>query len=357
MISTMIWGLMGLLACSNVNKVPTKSDAWLEKHIKERPSIEMQVAMIEELGFRRNPQTLGLLIQKSTDQESEIRKASLKALIAFGPNFTDDRRDQQYLASLEDADRGVRSLAKKGIAERLESEVQTKILLNSLLKRGSNHSNWMAQMDVLELLQWVQGDESTQIDTLCTTLSTQATNPQVRKRAIATLATRNIEAARPMLHDIARSDLDEMVRQSAKDALKQMGGKVNNIVAAVMPFTVQGTDPNNLAIGFQHYLSGALSSGEVATIVERGQVDNVMKELVFQDNFIDDNQAIQIGQSLRASEVITGTIQFQDNRVTITVKRINVESNEIISSAQSNGLILDFDALQRDIAEQFIERF
>ena len=114
------------------------------------------------------------------------------------------------------------------------------------------------------------------------------------------------------MHNIARTDLDDGVRQVAKDALIQIGGKVNDIVAAVMPFTVQGEDPKGLAVGFQHYLSGALSSGEVATIVERGQVDSVMSEL-FQDSFIDDNQAIQIGQSLRASQVITGTIQFQGN--------------------------------------------
>ena len=113
---------------------------------------------------------------------------------------------------------------------------------------------------------------------------------------------------------------------------------------------------NDLAIGFQHYLSGALSSGEVATIVERGQVDSVMSELVFQDNFIDDNQAIQIGQSLH----LTGdhwNDPSKGNRATITVKRIDVASHEIISSAQVSGLTLDFDALQRDVSTQFIEKF
>ena len=113
------------------------------------------------------------------------------------------------------------------------------------------------------------------------------------------------------------------------------GGKVNDIIpVAVMPFTVQGKDQTRLAIGFQHYLSGALSA-EVATIVERGQVNSVMSELVFQDSFIDINQAIQIGQSLQTI-VITGTIQFQDNRATITVKRIDVcqSRDSIISTGQ-----------------------
>ena len=163
--------------------------------------------------------------------------------------------------------------------------------------------------------------------------------------------------SRSILHQIQRSDLDEDVRKAAKDSLTTLGGKVNDIVAAVMPFTVQGDDPNNLSLGFQNYLSGVLSSSQVATIVERGQVNTVMQELIFQDQFINDNQAIQIGQSLRAEQVITGSIQFIDSHVTITVKRIDVASNEILSSAQVSGLILDFDALQRDVSAEFVERF
>ena len=350
----MIWGFAVWLACTNVAKIPSKSDTWLEDHLRSSASVEAQIAMIEEMAIRRNPNSITLLVQKSTSVETDIRKASMKALVDFGPNFVDDRRDQQYLSSLEDDNRAVRKLAAQGISERLQSEVQTTFLINSLLTKAGNHQQWMLQMEALELLQWVKGAE---VDAICIALSTQATNPQVRKRAISIVGTRQLETAKPMLHDIARTDLEPEVRQAAKDALVQIGGKVNDIVAAVMPFTVQGTDPSDLAVGFQHYLSGALSSGEVATIVERGQVDSVMSELVFQDTFIDDNQAIQIGQSLRASQVITGTIQFQGNRSTITVKRIDVASHEIISSAQVSGLTLDFDALQRDVSAQFIEKF
>ncbi len=353
----MMWGLIWLLACGGTKNIPKKSDAWLTDHLRDSDSIERQVAMIEELGLRRNPQTIHILIQKANSNEAQIRKASIEALMAFGPMFSDDLRDQEYLHRLEDEDRGVRAMAKKGIAARLESEAQTTLLINSLLKKGGNHQRWTLQMDVLDLLQWIKGTHASDIDALCVNLSTQATNPQVRIKAIQAIATRQIQHARPLLHDIARSDLNEDVRRSAKDSLQQLGGKVNDIVAAVMPFTVQGTDPNNLATGFQHYLSGALSAGEVATIVERGQVDSVMAELVFQDTFINDNQAIQIGQSLRASQVITGTIQFQGNRTTITIKRIDVASNEILSSAQASGLTLDFDALQRDVAAQFVEKF
>ena len=88
------------------------------------------------------------------------------------------------------------------------------------------------------------------MDNICISLSTGATNPQVRKRAISLIGTRQLESAKPLLHNIARTDLDDGVRQAAKDALTQIGGKVNDIVAAVMPFTVQGDDPKGLALAF-----------------------------------------------------------------------------------------------------------
>ena len=37
--------------------------------------------MIEEMGLRRNPNSITLLVQKASSPESDIRKASLKALV------------------------------------------------------------------------------------------------------------------------------------------------------------------------------------------------------------------------------------------------------------------------------------
>ena len=91
----MIWGFAVWLACTNVAKIPSKSDAWLEDHLRSSTSVEAQLAMIEEMAIRRNPNSITLLVQKSASVETDIRKASMKALVDFGPNFVDDRRDQQ----------------------------------------------------------------------------------------------------------------------------------------------------------------------------------------------------------------------------------------------------------------------
>lgn len=321
-MNSILWILLG---CMSANKVQGKSDAWLEDHVQKTTKIEQQIWMVNEMGVRRSPLLIDDLISTAQSPEPRVRKASLEALVAYGPQLDDDRRDKQYLKSLDDKHNGVKSIAKQGIQERLQSEVGTQYLTNALLQQAQDHSDWVRQLDIVQLLQWVDSDE---IDALYLTLSTGAKTPQVRVQVIQSIATRKLESARPILHDIQRNDLDASVREAATDALKVLGGKVNDIVAAVMPFTIQGEDPNELTQGFQNYLSGALSASQVATIVERGQVDTVMKELIFQDQFINDDQAIQIGHSLRAQQVITGSIQFFDNKVTITVKRIDVSNHD-----------------------------
>ena len=91
----MIWGFALWLACTNVGKIPSKSDAWLEDHLRSSTSIEHQVVMIEEMAFDaiRIASPYSCKRQRHPKQN---RKASLKALVAYGPNFVDDRRDQQY---------------------------------------------------------------------------------------------------------------------------------------------------------------------------------------------------------------------------------------------------------------------
>ena len=148
----MIWGFALWLACTNVGKIPSKSDAWLEDHLRSSTSIEGQLVMIEEMGVRRNPNSVTVLVQKASSPEVEIRKASVKALVAFGPNFVDDRRDQQYLASLEDDNRGVRKLHLKESLSGCSLRSSNHISINGLLSRAREPStmdvaNGVARID------------------------------------------------------------------------------------------------------------------------------------------------------------------------------------------------------------------
>ena len=70
----MIWGFALWLACTNVGKIPSKSDIWLEDHLRSSTSIEHQLVMIEEMGVRRNPNSVTLLVQKASSSETEFAK-------------------------------------------------------------------------------------------------------------------------------------------------------------------------------------------------------------------------------------------------------------------------------------------
>ena len=113
----------------------------------------------------------------------------------------------------------------------------------------------------------------------------------------------------------------------------------------------------DVAAGFRSYLSGRLSSSNIAKVVERGQVQSVVDELIYQDNNINDGKAVEIGKALRASQVVTGNIQVLNGQVVITIKRIDVKTQQILSSAQSSGSYIDFDAVQRHAANAFVESF
>ena len=336
----------------SAKKVQGKKDAWLVKKIERIDDREDLILIIDEMAVRRTVQFLPILITYSQHPLDDIRRASLEALIAYGPALDDDRRDQAYLDRLMDSNQGVSKLARKGILQRIQSEVNTTYLSNALLHRCKNSTAWKEQLYILEILQWITDPK---IDQLLVDMASHNSNPEVRRLSVSALGERRMTETRSLLQTIHNRDLDPEVRKAAKKSLHQIGGKISDAVIAVMPFEIQNDELKEVAIGFQNYLSGALSSAQIATFVERGQVDKVMEELIYQDTNIDDNKAIEIGKSLRASQVITGNLQSHGNNVTITIKLIDVRNQEILHSAQSSGLLIDFDALQRDVATKFLE--
>jgi TolB-like protein len=82
-----------------------------------------------------------------------------------------------------------------------------------------------------------------------------------------------------------------------------------------------------------------------------------VNELIYQDNFINDGTAVEIGKALRAEQVVTGTIQIMHGQVVLTIKRIDVRTQKILSSSEGSGSFVDFEQIQRVAASKFIEEF
>lgn len=334
-------------------KIESKPDPWLNKQLEKSNDQDIIIALLQEMGIRRSTPFLPQIIKYTTHPIAKIRKNAIETLIAYGPAYVDSRRDQAYLDSLSDKDISVSNTAKEAISQRLQSEIETTFITNALLDRLQKSKNWKEQLQIIELVQWIDSEKNIRI---LMRFASQHSNPQVRILAIQALGQLRVADARSLFFELQHKDLDPDVREAAKLSLKQVGGKLHDVVLAVMPFELQGIEKKQ-AKGLENYLSGALSSAEIGTVVERGQVDKIMTELIYQDQFIDDNKAIEIGKSLRASQVVTGNIQVTDNHCTITIKRIDVSSQEILNSAQISGLLIDLDALQRQVTQEFIARF
>ena len=338
------------LACALSKKeVRTKDVLWLRNHLEETASVTEQNMVITELALRRDPAAIPHLCRYTESLDSTLRHRSLEALNAYGGRI--DGRDETYIRLLSSQDGVIRRGSVEGIIQRFQVLSESPYLFSALQRIVRSDSNWQTRFHALEVLEWVDGSEELLLDS-----AQNDDNASIRSRAVQALGTRRASIYRKEIYRISKKDLDEMVRQEAVQSLKRIGGKVEEVVLAVMPFDVS-EEHGELAEGFRSYLSARLGGSELATVVERGQVERVVDELIYQDKFINDGKAVEIGKALRAEQVVTGTIQIINGQVVITIKRIDLRTQTIVSSSANSGSFIDFEQVQRVAASKFIEEF
>ena len=333
-------------SAANVQGKPTP---WLVKKLQRSQDTAMRVEIIKTLGQRREAETLPALEAAADDASLAVRRASLKALINFGPELDHVGRDRVFIDQLSDVDTATRDMAIRGSFERIDAGSQR--MRRGVLKQASSGMQWRARHSALKVLQTVSGDD---IDDALVGAIENERNPMVRALAVEVVGSRKIARAAPILNKIRVQDLDETVRQAAEDALRRMGTHISEAVVAVMPIKATPRALANTVAGFDTYLSSRLASSGLLKVVERGEVDRVMKELAYQDRNIFDGDAIQVGRALRASRVVLPSAQQQGNTITIIVKLIEVSSMEILASAEVSGSTDDLDAVRREAVTRFI---
>lgn len=338
------------LACTLSKKdVRTKDILWLRNHLEETQSVTEQDMVITELALRRDPKAIPHLCRYTSSLDASLRHRSLEALNAYGGRV--DGRDETYIRLLSAQDGVMRRGAVEGIIQRFHVLSESPYLFSSLQRITRSDSNWQTRFHAVEVLEWVNGSEELLLE-----LAQNDENASIRGRAVQALGTKRTSKYRKEIYRISKKDLEETVRQEAEQSLQRIGGKVEEVVLAVMPFDVS-EEHRALSEGFRSYLSARLGGSELATVVERGQVERVVDELIFQDKFINDGKAVEIGKALRAEQVVTGTIQIMNGQVVITIKRIDVRTQTIVSSSASSGSFIDFEQVQRIAASKFIEEF
>lgn len=127
-------------------------------------------------------------------------------------------------------------------------------------------------------------------------------------------------------------------------------------IIAVLPFEVLSQNPEykQFGIGTMDTLSVSLTGINDFVMIDRGKLNNVMKEQSFQKSgFTDLKDSVKMGKLLGAEILVTGTIQSFENKFRITASFIEVQTGKIIQASKVTGN--NIFELQDQLAEQLIQ--
>jgi tetratricopeptide (TPR) repeat protein len=125
---------------------------------------------------------------------------------------------------------------------------------------------------------------------------------------------------------------------------------------AVLPFEVlsQQAEFKQFGIGTTETLAAGLTNIPELVIIDRGDLQKVLKELAFQNSdFSDAETSVKIGKILGAEILVTGTIQYFDNQFRISSKFIDVQTAKLLKATTVTGP--NIFELQDKLVKEFIE--
>lgn len=108
---------------------------------------------------------------------------------------------------------------------------------------------------------------------------------------------------------------------------------------AVLPFNTPDTkeETQQFSFGTMASVIHTLKNLEDYTVVDRGQIENVLKELGFQQTSFTDKEQIRIGKLSGVDILVFGTIQKSNNNYRINVNFTDVQTGKIIRTFQVTG--------------------
>lgn len=111
----------------------------------------------------------------------------------------------------------------------------------------------------------------------------------------------------------------------------------NKIAVAVNDLKGEGLDESSTRIISERIRSELVNTG-IFRVMERGEMENILKEQGFQQSGICTDQAclVEVGQLLGVDRMIAGTIGILGNLFTISLRMISVETGEILFVANED---------------------
>lgn len=132
-----------------------------------------------------------------------------------------------------------------------------------------------------------------------------------------------------------------------------------NPMIAVTPLQAQGVTGSDAAVLTESLSDEMLHSGTVR-VMERSQMDKILKEQGFQETACDTSEcALQMGRLLGIERILVGTVGKVGGTYSVSVRMVDVNTGEIISSSRRNAkgaiddvLVTLMPQLARDLTRQ-----
>jgi len=138
----------------------------------------------------------------------------------------------------------------------------------------------------------------------------------------------------------------------------QLSAQTNLKNISVLRFVAQNVPPVEAEI-VTDLLTVALVSSKQYSMVDRANMDKILKEQSFQQTGCTDSEcAVEIGRLLNMDYMITGTLAKLDNSYFITVSIVDVETSRIEQSFKSPGFVMkNVEEVIGDVSDQIITEF
>jgi len=107
------------------------------------------------------------------------------------------------------------------------------------------------------------------------------------------------------------------------------------ISIAVIQFKTLNKEAQDIMLGdlVSETFTSALVNSSAFRIIERAQLDKVIKEMEFsQTGFIETSNAVEIGKMLHADAIITGSVALLGKKIQLNARIIDIESAYVISA-------------------------
>src|ERR1035437_1147788 len=123
-------------------------------------------------------------------------------------------------------------------------------------------------------------------------------------------------------------------------------------MVAVLPFSSRVLDTRAID-GLVSAMGSELINTGAFRVMERSQMDGILKEQGFQQSGACDGQecAIEVGKLLSVDQMVLGTIAKVGSTYTLTARLVSVQTGEVLKSVTRNSKA-DVDAILTDILPQ-----